>query len=175
MKTISKSFNPIKNPSLYTLTNELYDALSAVDVDPETGEITGMDKVDALALDTQEKIVACLHAVKDFEALADEIRAEKKRLDERLDFTQHLIYRVKSRCVFGMQVLGLQSIKAASAQIHLRKIESVEVFDEGMIDPRFVKTREVKTVNKTEIKKAIKAGEEVQGARLVEGFAAIIR
>lgn len=168
MKTITQSFNPIKSPSLYSLTGDLLDALSAVELDPETGEITGMDKVDALALDTQDKLVSCACAIKNFEALAAEIKAEKKRLDARLKFTENLIDRVKSRCVESMQVLGMKSIKAAPASISLRRSQAVEVYDESQIDPRFVKVKEVKTISKTEIAQAIKSGEDVQGARIVE-------
>ena len=45
--------------------------------------------------------------------------------------------------------------------------ESVEIYDESLIDKKFIKTKVEETISKTDIKNAIKNGEEVQGARLV--------
>lgn len=45
--------------------------------------------------------------------------------------------------------------------------ESVEIYDETLIDKKFIKTKVEETISKTDIKNAIKKGEEVQGARLV--------
>ena len=45
--------------------------------------------------------------------------------------------------------------------------ESVEIYDESLIDKKFIKTKIEETISKTDIKNAIKNGEEVQGARLV--------
>lgn len=53
--------------------------------------------------------------------------------------------------------------------------ESVEIYDESLIDKKFIKTKIEETISKTDIKNAIKNGEEVQGARLVRNTRLVIK
>lgn len=170
-----ETMNPIKSPSLYRLTGDLLDALGEIAVDPETGEVTGFERFDALVIDTEAKIVNCGLALRHFDDMTNEIDAEIKRLRKRKEVIQKASDRMQTRMLEAMRVMDTKKISSALLTVSTRRTSSVEVFDESLIDPRFVKVKEVKTISKTEIEKAIKAGEDVQGAKIVEQLAVQVK
>ena len=170
-----ETLNPVKTPSLYQLTGELMDALGEITVDQETGEVTGFERFDALVIDTEAKIVNCGLALRHFDDMTNEIDAEIKRLRKRKEVIQKASDRMQTRMLEAMRVMDTKKISSAILTVSTRRTSSVEVFDESLIDPRFVKVKEVKTISKTEIAKAIKAGEDVQGAKIVERLAVQIK
>ena len=170
-----ETMNPIKSPSLYRLTGDLLDALGEITVDQETGEVTGFERFDALVIDTEAKIVNCGLALRHFDDMTNEIDAEIKRLRKRKEVIQKASDRMQTRMLEAMRVMDTKKISSAILTVSTRRTSSVEVFDESLIDPRFVKVKEVKTISKTEIAKAIKAGEDVQGAKIVERLAVQIK
>jgi len=44
----------------------------------------------------------------------------------------------------------------------------VNIYDESLIDKKFIEIETKEKISKTEIKKAIEAGENIQGANIVE-------
>ena len=67
-----------------------------------------------------------------------------------------------------MEEFGINKIKSETLQLSFRKSESVEVFDESLVDEKFKKVKTEISLDKTAIKNAIKNGEDVQGAKIVE-------
>lgn len=63
---------------------------------------------------------------------------------------------------------NIEKIETPIGKLSFSNSEAVEIFDESLIDEKFIKEKVEKTISKTEIKKAIKAGEEVQGARIIK-------
>ena len=170
-----ETMNPIKSPSLYRLTGDLLDALGEITIDQETGEVTGFERFDALVIDTEAKIINCGLALRHFDDMTNEIDAEIKRLKKRKEVIQKTSERMQTRMLEAMRVMDTKKISSAIVTVSTRRTSSVEVFDESLIDPRFVKVKEVKTISKTEIAKAIKAGEDVQGARIKENLSIQLR
>ena len=60
---------------------------------------------------------------------------------------------------------GLTEIKTPTLKLSFRKSEAVEVVDESLLAQQFFNYKP--SIDKTAIKAAIKAGEEVAGARIV--------
>ena len=167
MHAVTESLNPIKNPSLFTLTQATAAALMQIEPDPETGELIGIDRFDAL--DTQEKLIDCACAVANFEGLVEQLEEQERQLARRKKFVKNLIDHIKGRCVDAMELLEIKSIKTAPVQIRLHPSESVEVFDLPSIPGEFFYMPPVKPkVSKKMIEDAIKSGKEVPGARLVK-------
>ena len=168
MRAITESLNPIRRPTLFELTERTHAALAAIEPDPETGELRGVDEFDAIALDTQEKLIDCSCAVANFDGLVDQLDEQIKALQARKKAVQKISDHVKERVVDAMEVLGIKSITAAPVKISLRASTSVEVFDESMVPDEYLYTPPVAPkVSRTAIKQAIDAGQEVPGARLV--------
>lgn len=172
---VVEKFNPVKSPSLYSLTTELSDALAEIYVDEETGEVVGMERLDALAMDTQEKVLSCARAVKNFDVLLKSMKDAKHDLESRIRSTERIMDTIKSRCLDAMRVLDTKSIKAADIAVSARRSEQVEVFDEALVCDEFWTEKVTRTVSKTAIKEAIKAGQEVQGARVVQNLTLTIK
>lgn len=165
-------FNPIRTPSLYELTAELMDALSAVTLDTETGEITGMDRVDALTLDTKAKLENVGKAIKFLKRTAEAADAEIEAMKRRRDMTKKIIDRLSVNATEAMRVLGEKKLTDDAQTVSLTvcaKPASVEVLDESLLPPKFVVVKQTTAIDKIGISRALKAGEDVPGARLVTG------
>lgn len=176
MNAVTESLNPIRNPSLFTLTQATAAALMQVEPDPETGELIGIDRFDSLALDTQDKLIDCACAVANFEGLVAQLEEQERQLARRKRFVKSLIEHIKGRCVDAMELLEIKSIKTAPVQIRLHPSESVEVFDLPSIPGEFFYMPPVKPkVSKKMIEDAIKSGKEVPGARLVKRHSLVVK
>lgn len=94
--------------------------------------------------------------------------AEIKRLQARKKTAQNAIDRMEQALLNAMTTMELEKVKAGTFTVGTRKSTSVEILDENAI-PSAYKT-EVTTVkvDKNAIKNAIKAGETVDGATLLE-------
>lgn len=95
-------------------------------------------------------------------ALADEIsalQARKKSTENRAD-------RIGKYLADYLLANGRDTFKSSKVAMSFRRSEVVEVADETLI-PDAYKSYEVK-VSKSDIKTAIKAGQAVSGAQLVE-------
>lgn len=166
MSTIVKSLNPIKKPTLYTLTCELQDALAHIEPNPETGELEGMEAFEQLALDTQAKIIDCSTAIRNFENLIDEISAQQKELAARKKCAEAIIDRIKARCIKSMEWMEIKSIQSPTVSVALRPATRVEVFDAEQIPREFIRVKSVASIDKIGLGQALKAGQDVPGARI---------
>jgi hypothetical protein len=155
---------------LYDLTNEYLALLDAIDND-EIPEEAIADTLEAITGEIESKAdsIACLLKNLDADILA--IKAEESRLAERRKAKEKSYERIKEYLSSTLQIAGLDKIETARNKISFRKSESVEV-DEASFILWAQKNRDdlltyvAPKVNKTEIKKALKNGEEIIGAEL---------
>lgn len=84
----------------------------------------------------------------------------KKSLKNKVD-------NFKSYIIFNMERMGVKKIETGLGTLSLRASKSVDIYDESLIDKKFVTQVIEEKISKTDLKKAIEAGEEVQGARVV--------
>lgn len=158
--------------SLYEISNDLRNVYQQIEngegIDLETGELS-KELIIALKVgknELQEKGVDIGYVIKSLDDEIEIFDKEIKRLQERKKALQNAQDRVKSELTKAMNEFGILEIKGRTLKINFRKSESVEVDNIEELDDKFKK---VKTeADKMAIKEAIKNGEEVKGARLIE-------
>ena len=145
-------------------------------IDPETGEIIDIDKLNELELERDAKIenVACW--IKELKAEAEAIKAEKLALAERQKVAENKAESLKKWLAFA---LNGEKFKTAKCSVSFRKSEVVEITDEGlsnlMKEHDELLTYKAPEPNKKAIKDALKDGLSVQGVRLECNTSVIIK
>lgn len=145
--------------SLYEINEEILNC-----VDMETGEIIDTGRLEQLQLAFDNKVEGIALWIKNLLSDAEAIKAEKDKLAERQKACENKARNLKE---YLSKFLGGQKFKTPKVSISYRKSESVEVTDISKLDDDYLKFAEP-TVDKTKVKKALKAGTTLQGVVLVE-------
>ena len=140
-------------------------------IDAETGEVVDADKLNDLQMEREEKVEAVALWIKDLTAEAAALKAEKQAFSERQAAAEK---KAESLRKWLSDALAGQKFKTTRVAVSFRKTESVDVPDVWALDDSFLKYAEP-TADKAKIKAAIKAGETVTGAELVEGISVTIK
>lgn len=132
-------------------------------VDEETGEIIDFEKLSKLLMERDTKIEKVALWIKNLDALVFSIKAERDTLDKRMKSTEN---KAKSLRTWLSSALDGQKFETARVAVSFRKSETTEV-DENVLDKKWFKEKVTHTPDKTAIKNTIKAGQMVEGARIV--------
>ena len=133
-------------------------------IDAETGEIIDADMLNALQIERDTKIENVALWIKDLKAEAEAYKAEKQAFEKRQKTCEN---RAESLKQWLAAALNGERFKTTKCDISFRTAKSVNVTDVFALDIKFVKFSDP-TADKTAIKKAIEAGETVNGAELIE-------
>lgn len=134
-------------------------------VDGETGEVFDAAYLDQLKMDKTKKVdnIACW--IKDLQAEADACKAQEEAFRARRK-------SVESRINHLMEYLTTwipgENMDTKRARIRWRKSTSVAITDAKAVPSNYKHEEVVEKIDKTEVKKALKAGIKVFGAQLVE-------
>lgn len=141
-------------------------------IDEETGEILDAAMLDALQMERNSKIenVACW--IKNLTADALAYKAEKEAFAER---EKKAMKKAEELKAWISMALGGQKFSTWRCAVSFRKSEAVEIMDEALLPPELKTEKITYSPNKTAIKDAIKAGQEIPGAQLVERLNASIK
>ena len=159
---------------LYEITSEMWalDELFLSCIDEETGEVKDDGVIDILEqelkLQLQTKGAGIIKSFKNSEAMLNGVDEEIKRLQALKKSISNQINSRKEYIVRNMEMMGITKIETELGNLSLRKSKSVNIYDESLIDKKFIEIETKEKISKTEIKKAIEAGENVQGANIVE-------
>lgn len=157
--------------------DERIEAVLDAGFDPETGEIVeGYDAeklIEEIQEDNKERIIGVALYAKNHAAVLDALKNAKRDIDKR-------IKQEAAKVDFSKNFLLMRGEKVtddARASITFRKSTKTIIDDVSAIPAEFIKPHEISEsdVNKTEIKKAIQAGENVSGAHIEEGQSCIIK
>lgn len=151
--------------SLYQINAEIEQAWSAA-VDPETGEIISEEAaqaVEQLSMAREEKIENLALYWKNLTAEAEALKNEKLALAARQSATEKKAESIKKYLASSMNGEKYKSEKVA---ISWRKSESVSVDANAFLPDDYMTFKEP-VPNLTAIKKALKAGETIDGATLI--------
>ena len=160
--------------SIYNISSDLKKIYEDLDngngIDLETGEIKPeiMQQLSISRNELETKAVDYGYVIKAFDDEIDIIEREIERLEERKAYVKKNKERMKTIVGSAMEEFGINKIKSETLQLSFRKSESVDIFDESLIDEKFKKVKTEISLDKTAIKNAIKNGEDVQGAKIVE-------
>ncbi|CAB4183604.1 Siphovirus Gp157 [uncultured Caudovirales phage] len=140
------------------------------DIELNDGEITTeiQQRIDLLAENFEQKAIAYAYVIKQYEGEETLIEAEIKRLQELKKKSAKVSDYLKERISAAMIEFNLTEIKTPTLKLSFRKSEAVEVVDESLLAQKYFSY--TPKVDKTEIKNAIKAGEEVTGARIISNL-----
>lgn len=156
--------------SLYQIDNAVLTVLEdGLVFDEETGEILfDPDNLDELEVERNAKLEAVALFVKSLEAEAAAMREEERKLAERRGRNERKAERLRRYLSDSMLALGDTKLETARVALSFRKSESVVIEDQAALPVEFLKVKMTETADKAAIKKALKAGQQVAGAQLVE-------
>ena len=154
--------------NLYEITREALDLASLL----ETEELT--PELEAALVINQEQLQAkagnYAKVIANIQSDADAIDTEIKRLKSMKESKERAIDRLKDAVKNAMLVSNIDKIESPLFKLALRRSESVEVDLLEALPSEFRNIKNVVTADKVAIKEAIKRGENVIGARLIENF-----
>lgn len=156
--------------NLYTIDKHIQEVLdNGFSFDEETGELLfDMSSLEELQDMYQSKVDNIASYIKNLENLNDAIKNEKKALDERLKANEKKAERLKNYLAMSLTQNGYSNFETPRNKISFRKSESTKIVNELAIPDKFKKAEVKVSINKAEIKKALKNGVEVPGAVLEE-------
>ena len=158
-------------PALYQIA-DIYlqdlDKLNDLDLD----EQTVADTLESIQGDMQEKCTNVAAFIRNTESLADQIKQAEQAMAARRKALENRADRIRQYLLENMQRTGITKIDSPWFKIALAKNPpSVVVDDEDTLKfayPEFVKVVTTESIDKAAVKEAIKAGQIVEGARLVQ-------
>ena len=157
--------------SLYDIAAEYRqtaDKLADLDLDEQTIDDTLEGMSGALEVKAQNVVMFA----RNLEATATAIKEAETAMAARRKAIENRAAGLRRYALSAMQVAGVQSIECPYFKLSVRKNPpAVEVFDAAQIPAQFMRTPEPPppAPDKKAITEAIKAGQEVPGARLVSG------
>lgn len=154
--------------SLYEITREALELASLLETEELTPELEQMlvinqDQLQAKA-GNYAKVIANIQG--DVDAIDNEI----KRLKAMKESKDRAITRLKDAVKNAMLVSGIEKIESPLFKLSTRRSEAVEVDIVEALPSQFLNVKNVVTADKVAIKDAIKRGENVFGARIIENF-----
>ena len=132
--------------------------------DGDITEIVG--ELEAVRADFETKAENYWRMIKNLNAQADALKAEKQKLEQKQRRAERLADSLKERMANAMQTFEKDKVKTQFGSFSFRKSTSVEILDETVIPDDFFRVK--KEVQKSVIADAIKAGDVVPGATLKE-------
>ena len=151
--------------TLYQITEEQRNIEALLEstggeVTPEIEELLAVNEGNFL-----EKSRDYGFAILRYKAMINAVKAEKDRLDGIKKYCENAVARMEERLVGAMQTFGKPKVELDTMKLSLRRSERVVVDDEAKVPADCIKV--TTTVNKTDLKAHIKAGEDC-GAHLEE-------
>lgn len=172
----------MSNLSLFDISLEYHALTDLIDndleVNEETGEITDNSKelkelFENLQMTFEEKLdnsQKYLLTLKGEESiLADEI----KRLQAKKAAVKNKQDRLKSMMLNALQASNQGKFKTALYSFNIKNTEAVEIVDDSLLGRSFLRMK--LEADKTKIKEALKSGNEVEGARLVQNSSLVVK
>ena len=153
-------------------------------VDVETGELLDEDsfnaKFDEIQMALNEKIESSICFVKNLQADIESFKTEEKNIAQRRKIKENLAERIKNRIDNYIRMKytnedgvvdtdGLNKFKMETPRMKLsyRKSDSVDVYDIDSLPKEYIKEKVEVSADKTALKKDIKSGKEINGAKIV--------
>ena len=154
--------------NLYEITREAQELAFLLETDELTPELEAALIINQDQL--QVKAGNYAKVIANIQSDSDSIEAEIKRLKAMKDTKDRSISRLKEALRDAMLVSGIDKIESSLFKLSLRRSEAVEVDVVEALPNAFQNVKNVVTADKVAIKEAIKRGENVTGARLIENF-----
>ena len=169
----------------YEINSEIQATLDAyleIDgnlVDSETGEVLEeaaavavAQRLEELQVAKEEKLESIACWIKGLDAEEAAIKAEEKNLAARRKALENKRDRIFQ---FLQRMLDGEKISSPRVKVSYRKTTSVNILNLSEIPTSYKRVKTIEEPDKNAIKEAIKAGETVPGAELVDGVSMSIK
>ena len=158
----------MSNLSLYNITNSFITLFEKAENERLTQEEI-QEQGNELALALKNKSTSIIGYVRNLDLTSEAIKNEIDRLTIMKKAIDNKNTKFKEYVKENMERLDLPKIDTELGTLSIAKNPaSVEIFDETLISDEYKKEKVTVSIDKTSIKNALKAGKDVQGARLVE-------
>ena len=154
--------------NLYEITRETLELASLLETEEFTPELEAMLVINQEKMEV--KVNNYAKVIANIQSDSDAIDQEIKRLKAMKESKDRAITRLKDAVREAMLVSAIDKIESPLFKLSLRRSESVEVDIVEALPSQFVNIKNVVTADKVAIKEAIKRGENITGARLIENF-----
>lgn len=155
--------------SLYGITQRYNSVMALLDDDsiPQEDVNNALVLIDDELQNKGENILSFLQKLDDIE---EQAKRRKKEIDSYLKSIASKKKRLEKACLYALDTMQVKSILTSKGEIKAKKNPpSVVIDDIAKIPTQYHKEKIEVTIDKTAIKAAIKAGEEVPGAHLEQG------
>lgn len=154
--------------NIYELTEQI-KALQAAYENGEVPEDAFNDTLEALNMEREEAIENICKWRADVLADIAGYKAEINRLSERKQHAEKLVERLQNYMYSALQAAGQRKIKAGTFTVSIAKsTPAVHITDEKAIPAEYFK-QPAPVLDKTKLKEALRTGQQVPGAELVQG------
>lgn len=154
--------------NIYELTEQI-KALQAAYENGEIPEDAFNDTLEGLKLELPELIENICKWRADVLADIAGYKAEINRLSERKQHAEKLVERLQNYMYSALQAAGQRKIKACTFAVSIVKsAPALKIYDESLI-PKTYYVPQPDKLDHAAIKEAIKSGQKVPGAELVQG------
>ena len=148
--------------TLYEINQAIIDCM-VENTDMETGEILDTAQLDSLQMELDDKLEGIGCWIKNLEAEAAACEREKKAFEARQNAAENKAASLKRYLTDFLRGCPFETLRV---KISFRKSESLEVSESAVVPEEFLKYKV--EVNKTDLKKAVKAGLLLDGVQLVQ-------
>ena len=157
-------------PTLYALDQQ-YDELLALAESGELDEQTLADTLDGLQGTMEEKRLAIGHFMENLKAQSKVIKEAEERMAERRKRYENRREWLERYILENMRKHGITSIECPEWKMTARQNpEKVEIAVGTDLPLDYCRIKESYEPDKKKLKEALKAGEQIDGCRLVRGY-----
>ena len=154
--------------NLYEITREAQELAFLLEIEELTPELEAMLVINQEQL--QNKAGNYAKVIVNIQSDSDAIDQEIKRLKAMKESKDRAVTRLKDALKEAMLISAIEKIDSPLFKLSLRRSESVEVDIVEALPSEFINIKNVVSADKVAIKEAIKRGQNITGARLIENF-----
>ena len=156
--------------NLYDLDAQIQEIIeNGFIINEDTGEVIfEANDLSDLQNYFDKKVDNIVSYIKNLEALTNAIDEEEKILRQRKKIAQNKADSLRKYVANFLISKDMKKFETARTRLSFRKSTSVNITDFNAIPSDFVTEEIVKKISKTDIKNALKKGETVAGAELLE-------
>lgn len=158
---------------LYELPDALRSAFDALEVDEETGEILNGEALERVEAEARDKLEGTALYMRELDADAKSLGEEIARLQARKRSIERRTEWLKQYMRPALDAMG-GKLKTPRATIYKMRTQKVLIDCKPENLPQAFQRMEIKP-DLAGLKKALKSGEKIQGAYLVDNESVVIR
>lgn len=160
--------------SLYELTGDFERVINML-YDPEVDEQMIFDTLESIEYEIELKAENYAKIIKNVESDIDGLKSEEKRISDKRKTLESKVRRLKLNLEASMKTTGKTKFKTPLFSFNIQKNPaSLQIVDEKVI-PKEYFVPQPDMVDKSRLKEALKSGQAVPGAALVQGESLRIR